>query len=156
MDSVKFYRLLSGFVASFQSLSFTFVCPSPYESSYLYPQSFCHSLFVLLYVFHLFFFIYTPSPLCPYHCISLLYRHVSEPFSTLDAMLRSKVLQLSSHIQYAYIHNAAKLFSRLLVDGEHSDDREGCLEVTKFMLERIPMFESSSDLEVQERVCILR
>ena len=45
-----------------------------------------------------------------------------------------------------------KLFSRILEDAELSEDHEGCNEVLRFMLERIPMFESSDDLEAQERV----
>lgn len=71
-----------------------------------------------------------------------------EPQSTLEALLRPRASQLPPHIQSAYVHNALKLWARLVAAQE---DPEG--SYSQLLSERLPLFVQSGDLEVQERAC---
>lgn len=79
---------------------------------------------------------------------------------TLEAMLRPKVATLPGHIQAVYVQNAAKLFATLLQKHEGTEDRQVAQEASQLLIERLPLFVQSANLEVQERVrpeliCIL-
>ncbi|XP_075527426.1 adaptor-related protein complex 3, delta 1 subunit-like garnet isoform X2 [Dermacentor variabilis] len=69
-----------------------------------------------------------------------------EPQSTLEALLRPRASQLPPHIQSAYVHNALKLWARLLAAQEEPD-------CSQLLSERLPLFVQSGHLEVQERAC---
>jgi AP-3 complex subunit delta-1 len=68
-------------------------------------------------------------------------------------MLQPKVTQLPGHIQSIYVQNILKLYSRVLSQAEAENDTETVAETSSLLLEKLPMFVQSADLEVQERVC---
>jgi len=70
-------------------------------------------------------------------------------------MLRPRVLTLPAHIQSVYIHNLMKVFSFALLKAEENDDNERASVLTQALLNTLPVFVSSSYLEVQERVCFV-
>lgn len=72
-----------------------------------------------------------------------------EPQSTLEALLRPRASQLPPHIQSAYVHNALKLWARLVSAQEEHEDPD----CSQLLSERLPLFVQSGDLEVQERAC---
>ncbi|XP_058870106.1 AP-3 complex subunit delta-1 isoform X2 [Acipenser ruthenus] len=83
--------------------------------------------------------------------------HLEEPMQTLEAMLRPKVTTLPGHIQAVYVQNAVKLFATVLARQEGAGDRQAAQETTELLIEKLPQFVQSSDLEVQERAsCILQ
>ncbi|XP_063770865.1 AP-3 complex subunit delta-1 isoform X2 [Pseudophryne corroboree] len=83
--------------------------------------------------------------------------HLPEPQQTLEAMLRPKVTTLPGHIQAVYVQNLVKLYSCILQSKEHEGDHEAAKEITQLMVDRLPQFVQSADLEVQERAsCILQ
>ena len=67
-------------------------------------------------------------------------------------MLKPKVTQLPGHIQSVYVQNVIKLYSRILSIAEESDDTATITETNQMLIDRLPMFIQSGDLEVQERV----
>jgi len=69
-------------------------------------------------------------------------------------MLRPKVTHLPGHIQSVYVQNTAKLYSHIVqqAEEEEGENSQPVREVTQLMLEKLPMFVQSGDLEVQERV----
>lgn len=77
---------------------------------------------------------------------------MKDPRSTLEAMLRPKVTTLPGHIQSIFVQNLMKLYSRVLVNAEENNDPDLITSTNQLMLEKIPMFVQSADLEVQERV----
>lgn len=79
-------------------------------------------------------------------------RHLQEPQQTLEAMLRPKVTTLPGHIQAVYVQNVVKLYASILQQKEQATDTEAAQEVTQLLVERLPQFVQSADLEVQERV----
>uniref|UniRef100_T1J3E7 AP-3 complex subunit delta n=1 Tax=Strigamia maritima TaxID=126957 RepID=T1J3E7_STRMM len=87
---------------------------------------------------------------------------VPDPRLTLESMLRSKVTSLPGHIQSVYVQNVMKLYARILTnptsnvvsDGDESSQTE-VQQVSQILLEKLPMFEQSADLEVQERACCM-
>lgn len=79
-------------------------------------------------------------------------RHLQEPHQTLEAMLRPKVTTLPGHIQAVYVQNVVKLYASILLQKEQAGETEAAQEVTQVMVERLPQFVQSADLEVQERV----
>lgn len=79
-------------------------------------------------------------------------RHLQEPHQTLEAMLRPKVTTLPGHIQAVYVQNVVKLYASILQQKERDADAEAAQELTRLMVERLPQFVQSADLEVQERV----
>lgn len=83
--------------------------------------------------------------------------HLQEPHQTLEAMLRPKVTTLPGHIQAVYVQNVVKLYASILQQQEQAAEAEAAQEVTQIMVERLPQFVQSADLEVQERAsCILQ
>ncbi|KAI0240347.1 AP-3 complex subunit delta-1 [Lamellibrachia satsuma] len=81
--------------------------------------------------------------------------HLSDPQNVLESMLRAKVTQLPGHIQSIYVHNTIKLYARILITAEAQDDLQTVTDTTELLLEKLPMFVQSADLEVQERACCL-
>lgn len=79
-------------------------------------------------------------------------RHLQGPQQTLEAMLRPKVTTLPGHIQAVYVQNVVKLYASILQQQEQAGDTEAAQEVTQLLVERLPQFVQSADLEVQERV----
>ncbi|XP_012291258.3 AP-3 complex subunit delta-1 [Aotus nancymaae] len=83
--------------------------------------------------------------------------HLQEPHHTLEAMLRPKVTTLPGHIQAVYVQNVVKLYASILQQKEQAGEVEGAQAVTQLMVDRLPQFVQSADLEVQERAsCILQ
>uniref|UniRef100_A0A8C4ZVX4 Adaptor related protein complex 3 subunit delta 1 n=1 Tax=Gadus morhua TaxID=8049 RepID=A0A8C4ZVX4_GADMO len=83
--------------------------------------------------------------------------HLENPMQTLEAMLRPKVATLPGHIQAVYVQNAAKLFATVLRSQEGNTDRTAAQETSQLMIDRLPLFVQSANLEVQERAsCILQ
>uniref|UniRef100_A0A8C0L0T7 AP-3 complex subunit delta-1 n=1 Tax=Canis lupus dingo TaxID=286419 RepID=A0A8C0L0T7_CANLU len=83
--------------------------------------------------------------------------HLQEPHQTLEAMLRPKVTTLPGHIQAVYVQNVVKLYASILQQKEQAAEPEAAQEVTQLMVDRLPQFVQSADLEVQERAsCILQ
>ncbi|KAM5237869.1 AP-3 complex subunit delta-1 [Ctenodactylus gundi] len=83
--------------------------------------------------------------------------HLQEPQQTLEAMLRPKVTTLPGHIQAVYVQNVVKLYASILQRQEQAGEAETAQEVTQLVVERLPQFVQSADLEVQERAsCILQ
>lgn len=71
---------------------------------------------------------------------------------TLEAMLRPKVATLPGHIQAVYVQNAAKLFATVLKSQEGNTESTAAQETSQLMIDRLPLFVQSANLEVQERV----
>ncbi|KAJ8374442.1 hypothetical protein SKAU_G00050220 [Synaphobranchus kaupii] len=83
--------------------------------------------------------------------------HLDDPMQTLEAMLRPKVATLPGHIQAVYVQNAAKLFATVLRGQEGATDSQTAQETTQLLIDRLPLFVQSANLEVQERAsCILQ
>uniref|UniRef100_A0A2K6PF93 AP-3 complex subunit delta-1 n=1 Tax=Rhinopithecus roxellana TaxID=61622 RepID=A0A2K6PF93_RHIRO len=83
--------------------------------------------------------------------------HLQEPHHTLEAMLRPKVTTLPGHIQAVYVQNVVKLYANILQQKEQAGEAEGAQAATQLMVDRLPQFVQSADLEVQERAsCILQ
>uniref|UniRef100_A0A3B4Z7L1 AP-3 complex subunit delta-1 n=1 Tax=Stegastes partitus TaxID=144197 RepID=A0A3B4Z7L1_9TELE len=83
--------------------------------------------------------------------------HLENPMQTLEAMLRPKVATLPGHIQAVYVQNAAKLFATVLKAQEGNTDSTTAQETSQLMIDRLPLFVQSANLEVQERAsCILQ
>ncbi|KAJ8277250.1 hypothetical protein GJAV_G00073100 [Gymnothorax javanicus] len=83
--------------------------------------------------------------------------HLEDPSLTLEAMLRPRVATLPGHIQAVYVQNAAKLFAAVLQGQEGAPDSQKAEEATQLMIDRLPLFVQSANLEVQERAsCILQ
>lgn len=80
------------------------------------------------------------------------FRHLEEPHQTLEAMLRPKVTTLPGHIQAVYVQNMVKLYATILQLKEEAGESQPAQETTQMMIERLPQFVQSADLEVQERV----
>ena len=76
-----------------------------------------------------------------------------DPRSSLEALLKPKVTTLPGHIQSIFVQNIIKLYSSLLVKAELESDEETIKEAGQLLIEKLPMFVQSADLEVQERVC---
>ncbi|RXN20587.1 AP-3 complex subunit delta-1-like isoform X3 [Labeo rohita] len=83
--------------------------------------------------------------------------HLEDPMQTLEAMLRPKVATLPGHIQAVYVQNAAKLFATVLRKHEGDTDSQAAQETSQLLIDRLPLFVQSANLEVQERAsCILQ
>lgn len=79
-------------------------------------------------------------------------RLLPNQMDTLEALFKPKVTSLPGHIQSVYVQNVTKLYSTILVKAEADGDNDKIREVGQLMLDKLPMFVQSSDLEVQERV----
>ena len=73
----------------------------------------------------------------------------------MEHMLKSKVLSYPSHIQAVYVQNIGKLYCKIVSIAERDDDGEVINSVSQLLIDRLPMFVGSSELEVQERVSLL-
>ena len=73
--------------------------------------------------------------------------------ATLKAMFNPKITSLPGHIQSVYVQNIIKLYSSILIKAEEEGDDAKIREVGQLLLDKLPMYSQSSDLEVQERVC---
>ncbi|XP_051979907.1 AP-3 complex subunit delta-1-like isoform X2 [Xyrauchen texanus] len=83
--------------------------------------------------------------------------HLEDPMQTLEAMLRPKVATLPGHIQAVYVQNAAKLFATVLQKHKGETDSQAMQETSQLLIDRLPLFVQSANLEVQERAsCILQ
>ena len=72
----------------------------------------------------------------------------------MNSMLKADVTALPSHIQAVLVQNIFKLYAVLL--NKHlavENDCEAAKELTKSLLDKMQIFEQSSELEVQERAC---
>lgn len=83
-------------------------------------------------------------------------------------MLRPRVSALPGHIQAVYVQNVLKLYAAVLqrqeqaapdpqdaardADADAADAPGAAQEAAQLLLERLPQFVQSADLEVQERV----
>nr|XP_023397033.1 LOW QUALITY PROTEIN: AP-3 complex subunit delta-1 [Loxodonta africana] len=84
-------------------------------------------------------------------------RHLQEPQQTLEAMLRPKVTTLPGHIQAVYVQNVVKLYASILQQQEQAAEHEAAQATTQLLVDRLPQFVQSADLEVQERAsCVLQ
>lgn len=75
--------------------------------------------------------------------------YLENPDRTLNILLRDNCLP--GHIQAVYIQNAMKLATYVMSKAIASDDRETVKATVTLLLERLPVFISSGDIEVQER-----
>ncbi|KAM9244982.1 AP-3 complex subunit delta-1 [Dugong dugon] len=83
--------------------------------------------------------------------------HLQEPQQTLEAMLRPKATTLPGHIQAVYVQNVVKLYASILQQREQAAEHEAAQAATQLLVDRLPQFVQSADLEVQERAsCVLQ
>ncbi|XP_063704596.1 AP-3 complex subunit delta [Culicoides brevitarsis] len=75
--------------------------------------------------------------------------HLQSPSTALLVLLRDN--SLPGHIQAVYIQNALKLATHIMKTACDNDDRQTVRETVTMLLERLPVFISSGDIEVQER-----
>jgi AP-3 complex subunit delta-1 len=80
-------------------------------------------------------------------------RHLNDPVKTMESMLKSKVTNLPGHIQSAFVQNIFKLYSHEMT--RIHEDPDESKRLTQFVLDKIQIFELSSDIEVQERACAM-
>ncbi|XP_030851518.1 AP-3 complex subunit delta-1 isoform X2 [Strongylocentrotus purpuratus] len=81
--------------------------------------------------------------------------YLAQPQVTLENMLKHRVTVLPGHIQGIYVQNILKLYSNILVKMEEDDSKEDVVRVTQLLIEKLPSFAESADLEVQERACCI-
>ncbi|XP_013112393.1 AP-3 complex subunit delta isoform X1 [Stomoxys calcitrans] len=75
---------------------------------------------------------------------------------TLNILLRPR--QVPGHIQSVFVQNVIKLFTRLATTCLENEDPDGLVRLCNQVLEKLQEFNSSDDIEVQERAnsaCIL-
>lgn len=83
--------------------------------------------------------------------------HLPDIHSTLEAMLQAKVTSLPGHIQAVYVQNIAKLYAKILASEAEEEEDDEKTSVGEMLIEKLPVFVQSADLEVQERAsCILQ
>ena len=82
----------------------------------------------------------------------MLFRYLKNPKETLEFMLKPKITSLPGHIQSVYVQNIPKLYARIVKEAEEEDNKDLVKECTQMMLDKMPMFVQSADLEVRERV----
>ena len=75
--------------------------------------------------------------------------------SCLDTLLNPKVTTLPGHIQAVFVQNIVKLYASVLVKAETEGTPELVEEVGEALVDRLPVFVQSGDLEVQERACCI-
>ncbi|KAL3868900.1 hypothetical protein ACJMK2_041656 [Sinanodonta woodiana] len=81
--------------------------------------------------------------------------HLKEPKNTLEAMLKPKITALPGHIQSVYVQNIIKLYCKIQKSAEENEDKELMKEMGQMLIDKLPMFIQSADLEVQERACCM-
>jgi len=80
-------------------------------------------------------------------------RLLPNALESLEAMFKPKVTSLPGHVQSVFVQNIVKLYSAIIMKAEVDGDEAKVREVGQILLDKLPMFAQSSDLEVQERVC---
>ncbi|CAG8435804.1 5990_t:CDS:10 [Ambispora gerdemannii] len=85
--------------------------------------------------------------------------YLDDPPEIIEYLLRPGVTKLPHNVQSVYVHNVLKIYSfwanSLLYNWDH-DAKEDLVRVTEFIKEKIVMFCSCTDLEVQERAYNIR
>lgn len=71
------------------------------------------------------------------------------PDRVLNTLL--KPIPLPGHIQAVYVQNILKIFSNLICKYEQKNNLKGIIHLTEQMLNDIPIYLSSCEIEVQER-----
>ncbi|BET02225.1 AP-3 complex subunit [Nesidiocoris tenuis] len=74
---------------------------------------------------------------------------LKNPPSTLESLLNGKITGLPAHIQAIYVHNILKVYAKIL----ETSEVEQSIKISEIVLEKLPQFVNSGDLEVQERAC---
>lgn len=87
--------------------------------------------------------------------------HFDNAAVPIEALLRSQVTGLPSHIQAVYVHNIIKLYTATLARRATAEpgSAEGAetvdlVELGERIIKRLQAFSQSADLEVQERACM--
>lgn len=75
--------------------------------------------------------------------------HLDNPEQTLSTLLQAR--QVPGHIQAVYVQNATKLFANLVHDCLEEDNLADIRKYCDLLLEGLPVYQSSADIEVQER-----
>lgn len=75
--------------------------------------------------------------------------HLDNPEQTLSTLLQPR--QVPGHIQAVYVQNASKLFANLVHDCLEEDNLADIRKYCDMLLEGLPVYLSSGDIEVQER-----
>lgn len=75
--------------------------------------------------------------------------HLTEPEQALVTLLQGT--SVPGHIEAIYIQNALKLASHIMESGKKANDWALISRIVTLLLERLPIFISSGDIEVQER-----
>ncbi|EDV21570.1 uncharacterized protein TRIADDRAFT_29995, partial [Trichoplax adhaerens] len=79
--------------------------------------------------------------------------HLSDLRSIMHIFLQPRATSLPPPVQAVIVHNILKLYSRIYLKAENDNDQDTIAEVTQMLIDQLPMFGESSDLEVQERAC---
>ncbi|CAG8496630.1 6148_t:CDS:10 [Ambispora leptoticha] len=85
--------------------------------------------------------------------------YLDDPPEVIEYLLRSGVTKLPHNVQSVYIHNVLKIYSfwaNSLLYNWDRDAKEDLVRVTEFIKEKIGMFCSCTNLEVQERAYNVR
>lgn len=90
-----------------------------------------------------------------YLILNICFRLLSSPMDTLEAMMDHKVMFLPSHIQSIFVQNATKLYARVTELYEAEEKTDDAISASNMLIDKMPMFVQSADLEVQERVYYL-
>ncbi|KRZ08205.1 AP-3 complex subunit delta-1, partial [Trichinella zimbabwensis] len=81
--------------------------------------------------------------------------HISDPQSTLETMLRTKVTLMPGRIQSIYIQNIGKIYAHLLDLYEKEQEWDRIYSLDNLLLSKLPQFLLSDYLETQERASSL-
>ncbi|KRY18379.1 AP-3 complex subunit delta-1, partial [Trichinella patagoniensis] len=81
--------------------------------------------------------------------------HISDPQSTLETMLRTKVTLMPGRIQSIYIQNIGKIYAHLLDLYETEQEWDRIYSLDNLLLSKLPQFLLSDYLETQERASSL-
>ncbi|OQR74719.1 AP-3 complex subunit delta-1 isoform X2-like [Tropilaelaps mercedesae] len=74
---------------------------------------------------------------------------LEEPEACMENMLRPRAVQLPPHIQATFVQNVLKIYSSTCASCDEATFRR----LSALLIDRLPMFVHSGDLEVQERTC---
>ncbi len=78
-------------------------------------------------------------------------QHLTNPESTLEILLMER--SIPGHIQAVYVQNIMKLYSFIATQCVEKNDQTGLMKLTELLLNKLPYYVSSGDIEVQERAC---
>lgn len=74
---------------------------------------------------------------------------LEDPEACMEHMLCPRAVQLPPHIQATFVQNVLKIYAGLCA----SADEETFRRLSTLLIDRLPIFVHSGDLEVQERAC---